>query len=70
MWQMLANISVGPNTNTNILETIQTFTAAWKMFISGTTVKCLHKTNIWQQEKCESENENDVNVDMVKNWEH
>jgi hypothetical protein len=27
---MLANISVGHNTNTNILETIQTFTAAWK----------------------------------------
>lgn len=25
-------------------------------------------TNIWQQEKCESENENDV--DMVKNYQH
>jgi len=67
---MLANISVGHNTNTNILETIQTLTAAWKMFISATTVKCLHKTNIWQQAKCESENDNDVNVDMVKNWQH
>jgi hypothetical protein len=64
---MLANISVGHNTNTNTLETIQTITAAWKMFISATTVKCLHNTNIWQQEKCESENDNDVNVDMVKN---
>jgi len=40
------------------------------MFISATTVKCLHKTNIWQQKKCESENDNDVNADMVKNWQH
>jgi hypothetical protein len=67
---MLANISVGHNTNTNILETIQTFTAAWKMFLSAATVKCLNKTHIWQQEKCESKNDNDVNVDMVKNWHH
>jgi hypothetical protein len=67
---MLATISRGHNTNTNIFETIQTFNAAWKMFISATTVKCLHKTNIWQQKKCESENDNDVKVDMVKNWQH
>jgi hypothetical protein len=62
---MLANISVGHNTN--ILETIQTFTAAWKMFVSATTVKCLHKTNILAAKKCESKNDNDVKVDMVKN---
>jgi hypothetical protein len=66
---MLANMSAGHNTNTNILETIQAFTGAWKMFISATMVECLHKTNIWQQEKCEIENDNDVNVNMVKNWQ-
>jgi hypothetical protein len=68
VWKMLANIAVGHCTNTNILETIQTFTAVWKMFSSATTVKRLLKTNIWQQEKHESENENDV--DMMQNWQH
>jgi hypothetical protein len=65
---MLANFSVGRDTNINILETIQMFSAAWKILSAATIMNCFHRVGIVPQLECKSESESDAN--MVNNWQH
>jgi hypothetical protein len=44
---LLANISVGHDSNINILEAFQMFSASWKMFSAVTVVICFQKYGIF-----------------------
>jgi hypothetical protein len=52
--QILAIISVGHDTNINILEAIQVFSVVFKTLCAATSVNCCHKAKIAPQDKCKS----------------
>jgi hypothetical protein len=61
---MLVNISVGHDSNINILEAIQMLSAAWKMQSAATIVHCFHEAGTVPQD--ENEIESDCDVYMVQ----
>jgi hypothetical protein len=57
---------------TNILEVMQMFSAAWRAFSAVKIVTCFYKPRIVPQEECRRElgSQSKSDVGMVTNWQH